>query len=146
MGNKEILNRLTENDDSSFIERARKKSQDAPWLRKSTRIAVRVLSRLKELGMSQKELAEKLKVTPQYVSKIVKGNENLTLETICGLETALGITLIETRINSVISTYEPQKKTTYGEPKVISFNAHCSGSIGFDIYSSIKDTDTTKSA
>ena len=146
MGNTEILNRLTENENSGFIERARKKSQDAPWLRKSTRIAVRVLSRLKELGMSQKELAEILKVTPQYVSKIVKGNENLTLETICGLEIALGITLIETRINSVISSCEPQKKTTYGDPKVIRFNAHCSRNQGFDRYYLTKNTDTTKSA
>jgi len=34
-------------------------------------------------------------VTPQYINKIVKGKENLTLETIAKIEKALGITLIE---------------------------------------------------
>jgi transcriptional regulator with XRE-family HTH domain len=45
--------------------------------------------------MSQKELAERIGVSPQQVSKIVKGNENLTLETISKLEAALGVPLIE---------------------------------------------------
>lgn len=34
-------------------------------------------------------------VSPQQISKIVKGNENLTLETIVKLEKCLGAKLIE---------------------------------------------------
>ena len=34
-------------------------------------------------------------VSPQYINKVVKGNENLTLETISKIESVLGITLIE---------------------------------------------------
>ena len=36
----------------------------------------------------------RMDVSPQYVSKIVKGKENLSLETIWKIEEALGITLI----------------------------------------------------
>ena len=35
-----------------------------------------------------------MNVTPQYVNNIVKGRENLTLETIAKLEKALGIELM----------------------------------------------------
>jgi transcriptional regulator with XRE-family HTH domain len=37
-----------------------------------------------------------LGVSPQYVSKILKGSENMTLETIAKLEDALGVNLIFT--------------------------------------------------
>jgi transcriptional regulator with XRE-family HTH domain len=52
------------------------------------------LKRLDEINMTQKELAFLLKVSPQQVSKWVKGNENLTLETISKLEVALNIDLL----------------------------------------------------
>jgi len=40
-------------------------------------------------GIKQKELADLLKVTPQQVSKILSGQENPTIETICRLRNAL---------------------------------------------------------
>ena len=46
--------------------------------------------------MTQKDLAEKLNVSPQQVSRMGKGKENLTLETISKLEYVLGIALIST--------------------------------------------------
>jgi ribosome-binding protein aMBF1 (putative translation factor) len=39
-----------------------------------------------------------MKVSPQQINKIVKGQENLTLETISKLEIALNIQLIDERI------------------------------------------------
>lgn len=45
-------------------------------------------------GLSQKELASKMGVTPQYINKIVKGKENLSLKSISKIEEALEITLI----------------------------------------------------
>lgn len=41
------------------------------------------------LGVNQKELAQRMGCTPQYVSKILKGKENLSLETISKIEDAL---------------------------------------------------------
>lgn len=66
---------------------------DLPWEKKSLEITEKVVSALKEQGVSKQELAARLGVTPQYVSKIVHGGENLTLETISKLEAALGISL-----------------------------------------------------
>lgn len=66
---------------------------DQPWEKKSLEITEKVVSALKEQGMSKQELASRLGVTPQYVSKIIHGGENLTLETISKLEAALGISL-----------------------------------------------------
>lgn len=84
-----------EDDKGSWLEKARYRRENRSWLRKSQRIAVRVLSILNEKGMQQKELAEAMDVTPQQVSKIVKGKQNLTLETISKLELVLGVKLFE---------------------------------------------------
>jgi len=45
-------------------------------------------------GMTQKKLAELMNVSPQQISKILKGQENLTLETISKLSETLGVDLI----------------------------------------------------
>lgn len=76
---------------SSWNEKAKQRQIDRPWLKKSTAIAFLVLDALKSKGMTQVQLAEKLQVSPQQVNKIVKGLENLTLETISKLEIALDI-------------------------------------------------------
>lgn len=44
-------------------------------------------------------LAEKMNCTQQYVSKVLKGRENLSLETLCKIENALGIKILQARIN-----------------------------------------------
>jgi DNA-binding Xre family transcriptional regulator len=66
------------------------------WLNYSGKIALRVLSAIEDIpGMNQRKLAELMGVTPQHISKIVKGQENLTLETIGKLSEALQIELID---------------------------------------------------
>ena len=60
----------------------------------SFRIALRILRVLREKQMTQKDLAERMGVSPQYINKIVKGTENLSLETIASLNDALSINLI----------------------------------------------------
>jgi len=64
-------------------------------LKKSMAIAVRILSVLRKKDISQKKLAEAIDVSPQYVSKILKGQENLTLETITKIEMFLEESLIQ---------------------------------------------------
>ncbi|MEX1212366.1 MAG: helix-turn-helix transcriptional regulator [Balneolaceae bacterium] len=82
-----------EGDNGKWSKKARSRRENKGWLRKSQRIAVRVLSILNERGMQQKELAEAMDVTPQQISKIVKGKQNLTLSTISKLEAILGVKL-----------------------------------------------------
>jgi plasmid maintenance system antidote protein VapI len=93
---KEKLNAIAI-EDNSWKEVAQWEAENIDWLNLSAQIAVRVLSALRKGGeiKTQKELAEKLQVSPQYVNKIVKGRENLSLDTIVKLEKALNIRLIE---------------------------------------------------
>ena len=50
---------------------------------------------MKQEGLTQKALAERMDCTQQYVSKILKGKENMSLDTLSKLEDALGISLID---------------------------------------------------
>jgi plasmid maintenance system antidote protein VapI len=43
-----------------------------------------------------------MNISPQQISKIVKGQENLTLETISNLEIALGIQIIDEKANQTL--------------------------------------------
>lgn len=69
------------------------------WVCHSQAIAATMSDRMGELGMTQRVLAEKMNCTQQYVSKVLKGRENLSLETLCKIENALGIKILQARIN-----------------------------------------------
>lgn len=79
---------------SKWREEAEWRRGNWSWLRHSQRIAVKVLLEMKQKGLTQKALAERIGYTQQYVSKILKGKENMSLETLSKLEDALGISLI----------------------------------------------------
>ncbi len=49
---------------------------------------------MEELGLTQKALAEKMDCSQQYVSKVLKGTENLSIETISKIENALGLQIL----------------------------------------------------
>lgn len=51
--------------------------------------------RMAELGLTQRMLAEKMDCSQQYVSNVLKGEKNMSLETICKIENALGIDIIK---------------------------------------------------
>ncbi|WP_062619106.1 helix-turn-helix domain-containing protein [Aequorivita aquimaris] len=98
-----IKNRLKENSkqDNTWIERAKYRKENKAWLDISFAIAVKVMSALKSnkaanvFPKTQKELAEAMVCSPQYVNKLLKGTENLQLETITKIEQILSINLIE---------------------------------------------------
>lgn len=114
MNTLEKLQQISEPAPSDWREKAQWRKDNRDWLRKSGRIAVSVLAAIDATpGMTQKTLAEKMGVSQQYISKIVKGQENLSLQTICKLEDALGITLVEVKkfkTSQVISPVEYYQK------------------------------------
>jgi transcriptional regulator with XRE-family HTH domain len=59
---------------SPWREKARKRLENRDMLDFSFSVAIRILTLMKKNGLTQKELAEKLSVTPQYLSKYLKGN------------------------------------------------------------------------
>jgi transcriptional regulator with XRE-family HTH domain len=80
---------------SDWLDDAELRMKNRKWLRYSSNIARRILAlKGQDNNAFQAELANTLGVSPQYISKIVKGKENLTLETIAKLSTALGVELI----------------------------------------------------
>ena len=60
-----------------------------------TRIGLRIVRRREELGLSQRELAEKLEIPGSNLSKIEHGERNLTIRTLCKLAAALEMTPAE---------------------------------------------------
>lgn len=88
------LNAIAKPRSEKAKESARRRRENREWLRMSQDIAISVLGYLRRSGSTQKELAEKMGVAPAYISKLVKGQENLSLSTICRLQTVTGLTLI----------------------------------------------------
>ncbi|PRY09819.1 helix-turn-helix protein [Pontibacter ummariensis] len=108
---REKLNKITSKEPSKWMEDAKWRKDNKEWLKKSQAIALKVLRTLREKKMKQNELAKLLDVSDQQISKIVKGKENLTLETISKLEKALGIILFETPKERVSPTiYVPKQQ------------------------------------
>lgn len=71
------------------------KQDKKDWMEYSQSIAASMSKRMSELGLTQQMLAEKMNCTQQYISKVLKGKKNMSLETICKIENALGIEIIK---------------------------------------------------
>lgn len=56
-------------------------------------ISASVYSRLRELGMTQNDLAEKMGAAIEDVDRIIKGNPGMSLKELAQLEDALGLDL-----------------------------------------------------
>jgi antitoxin component HigA of HigAB toxin-antitoxin module len=90
----EIINKLRKHQSdapSGWRADAAYRAENRSWLRYSQHIAMLMLDRMEELGLTQKALAEQMCVSQQYVSKILKGRENLTLDTLAKIEEHLHI-------------------------------------------------------
>lgn len=87
--------------DSSWLEKAKWRSENEDWLAISFEIALRVGSTLsankkaEKFPKNQIELARAVDCSPQYISKMLKGQERLQIDTICKIGKVLGIKLIE---------------------------------------------------
>jgi ribosome-binding protein aMBF1 (putative translation factor) len=91
----EIFNSyLVDGVDSAWRKDNAWRKANKAWLRKSAQIALKINRFLKDNKITQRQLAKALEVSPQQVNKLLKGRENLTLETVSKLETILGIELV----------------------------------------------------
>ena len=79
---------------SKWREEAEERLANKSWLRYSQMIAMKMLDKMEAVGMTQKMLAERMGCSQQYVSKILKGRENLSLETLAKIEDALNLRLV----------------------------------------------------
>ena len=86
---------------SHWREDAQWRRDNEHWLRYSRYITVQVLRSMDEQSVTQVELARRMGCTQQYVSNLLKGSSNMTLETIARLENALGIDLVKSAFSHV---------------------------------------------
>ena len=101
--NKNIENFLkhVSKEASGWLEKAKWRQENEDWLDISFSIAVRIGSTLVDnkkanvYPKTQLELAELMGCSPQYVNKLLKGEERLQIDTICKIGSLLGIKLIE---------------------------------------------------
>ena len=94
MTNKEKFLQLVSEEDTKTLAEVKKRIKNRAMLRESQQIALKVLMKLDDLGWSQKDLAKAMDVTPQQISKIVSGKENLTIETQIKLQNILDIPVL----------------------------------------------------
>ena len=87
----EKLDAFSGGNKSTWSKKARERKANEPWLDESFSIALQVIDAMEANGWSQKKLAEMSGVTPQRISKIIAGKENLTLKTIQDLNKVLNI-------------------------------------------------------
>ena len=79
---------------SRFAEEATWRKENASWLRWSRQLAVTLIGYMQDNGMKRADLASKLGVTPQDVSKLLSGTENLSFKSIANIEEKLGISCL----------------------------------------------------
>lgn len=93
----EIVNNLKKHQSttpSRWRERAEWRQENKSWLRHSQHIAMMMLDKMEALGLTQREVAERMGCSQQYVSRILKGHENLSIETMCKIEEALDLAIL----------------------------------------------------
>lgn len=68
------------------------------WLCYSRHIAMMMLDKMEKLNINQEQLSKLLDCTQEHISEILKGEENLSLETMTKIEQCLKIQIFN--INS----------------------------------------------
>ena len=132
MTNKERFLKLVSKEKTSTLKKIKERIKNRAMLKESQKIALKVLLKLDEMNWSQKDLAKKMNVSPQQVNKIVRGKENLTLETQIKLQVLLDIPLLasyyeEQKSKEIIPTFKKvegyavaiQPKNNYISSKII---------------------------
>jgi len=80
---------------STFAEDAKWRKENEVWLKWSRGIALAIVDYMQTNGLSRSDVASKLGVSPQYVSRILSGNTNFSFKSIADIERKLGISCME---------------------------------------------------
>ena len=116
---------------SRWREDAQWRRDNEYWLKYARYITLQVLRAMEEQSITQVELAKRMGCTQQYVSNLLKGSSNMTLETIARLENALCIDLVKSALTYV---------SDYGS-SVPSLPQYLSDSAGEKLDPNIKTSD-----
>lgn len=89
--NRQRLDAVAKPRPEESVRRAKERAENREWIRMSQDIALGIHRHLRITNTTQKEFAERMGVSPAYVGKLLKGRENLTLETIWKIQELLGV-------------------------------------------------------
>ena len=88
------LRQHTSSTPSQWRKSAEYRRENKSWLRHSQHIALLMQDKMDEMNLTQKELASQMSVSQQYVSRMLKGCENFSLETLTKIENILHINIL----------------------------------------------------
>ena len=91
----ERLIEIAEPYDGKAFKVAKWRRDNRMWLRKSQRIAIDVLLKIRDIGIDKSELPKLWNWTPKKVSDILKGRRNLSLKDIAKIEETLDIIILK---------------------------------------------------
>lgn len=80
---------------SRWREVAEDRLTNREWLRYSQHIAMLMLDKMEEDKITQQQLADRMGCSQQYISKVLRGHENLSIETMYKIETALNLHILQ---------------------------------------------------
>jgi ribosome-binding protein aMBF1 (putative translation factor) len=87
----EFLEAHQSGDRSTFMDEAQWRRENAGWLKWSQSISLAIIDYMQDNNLTQSDLAQRLNVSRQYVSKLLSGRVNFSFKTIAELEEKLGI-------------------------------------------------------
>ena len=79
---------------SKFQENAEWRRENREWLKWSRDVALSLVDYMETNEINRNGLAERLGVTPQYVSRMLSGKVNFSFKSIAEIETKLSIKLL----------------------------------------------------
>lgn len=112
----EFLNNNQSATPSKWREAAEWRRKNEKWLKYARFITMKTMQAMDKQSVTQSLLAERMGCSQQYVSNLLKGSSNMTLETISRIETALDIDLIGSALSGLADGYnsaESSSRTCY---------------------------------
>lgn len=75
----------------TFAADAQWEKENEAWLKRSRSVALAIIDYMQDNGLSQNDVADRLAVSPQYVSKILSGKVNFSFKSVTEIEDKLGV-------------------------------------------------------
>lgn len=108
----EFLNNNQSATPSKWREAAEWRRKNEKWLKYARVITMKTMQAMDKQSVTQSILAKRMGCSQQYVSNLLKGSSNMTLETISRIETALNIDLIGSALSSLVDGYDSTESSS----------------------------------
>lgn len=97
---------------SKWREAAEWRRKNEKWLKYSRVITMKTMQAMDKQSVTQSILAKRMGCSQQYVSNLLKGSSNMTLETLSRIETALNIDLIGSALDGLADGYDSAESSS----------------------------------